>query len=133
MIRRSPGRARRGVVLAEAAVVYPAFLALLMGTIVVGLGVFRYHQVTYVACEAARWASVRGPGYQAETKQAAPTTADVLTYARGKLVGMDSAALTGSLSMDSTTATVTLNYHWVPEAYLPAVSFSSTATAPITY
>ncbi|WP_165250977.1 TadE family protein [Paludisphaera soli] len=131
--RQGRGRLRRGVVLVEAAIVYPVFLMLILGTIVMGLGIFRYHQVTYVACESARWASVRGPAYRAETNQAAPTTADVLTYARGKLVGMDSNALTGSLTMSTTSATVTLQYQWVPEAYFPAITFTSTATAPITY
>ncbi|AMV38172.1 TadE family protein [Planctomyces sp. SH-PL62] len=133
MRRNRQGRGRRGIVLVEAAVVYPVLLTLLLGTFVLGLGIFRYHQVTYLACEAARWASVRGKEFQAEAKQPAPTSATMLQFARDKAVGMDATALTGELLMTSSTATVTLRYQWVPEAYLPAVTFRSTATSPISY
>lgn len=133
MRRNRQGRGRRGIVLMEAAVVYPVLLTLLLGTFVLGLGIFRYHQVTHLACEAARWASVRGPEFQSETKQAGPTSAAMLQFARGKAVGMDATALTGELLMTSSTATVTLRYQWVPEAYLSAVTFKSTATSPISY
>jgi len=133
MIRRNR-KARRGAAAVETALAYSILIPILLGTLVVGLGVFRYHQLNAIACESARWASVRGPTYQGETGGSAPTTSDMLKYARSKAEGMDQAKLNGSLVMSSDTATVTLQYQWVPEtSVLQPMTFTATAAAPITY
>ena len=49
------------------------------------------------------------------------------------MAGLDSTKLSGTLTMTSQTATVTLTYQWVPEAYFSAVTFTSTSVMPITY
>ena len=51
---------RRGAAAVEFAAVAPVLILLLFGTVVGGLGIFRYHQVATLAREAARYASVRG-------------------------------------------------------------------------
>ena len=134
LIRHLKGRkARRGVALAETACVFLLFIPLLMGTVVVGLGVFRYHQVNHLAGEAARWASVRGETYQQEQNQPAPTNAAVLDFVKDRMVGLDADALSAELTMTSGRATVTLRYQWTPEALIRPIEFVSTASAPITY
>jgi Flp pilus assembly protein TadG len=125
---------RRGVVLAEMAIVLPAMLLLILGTIVVGLGVFRYHQIAYLAREGARWASTHGPTYCMDQKASTPTAQDVLTQAVvPHMAGLSSADLTPSLTWNTgltlPMATFTLSYRWVPEAFLPAETFTNTSTS----
>jgi Flp pilus assembly protein TadG len=66
MLGRKPSRRRRGVHLVECALVFPIFMTLVVGMVVLGMAVFRYQQVAYLAREGARWASVRGAQYQRE-------------------------------------------------------------------
>jgi hypothetical protein len=134
-VRNSPSPARRGVTTAECGVVYALTLLLIMGTIIEALGVFRYQQVATLAREGARWASVRGATYQQETGQAAPTYQDVLTNVISpKMVALDATQLTGTLTMTSNTATVTLTYSWTPEGFFHTpVTLTSTSVVPITY
>ena len=65
--RRKSQLRRRGVSVVEAAVVYPITILLLLGTVVLGLGVFRYQQIQSLAREGARYASVHGPQYAADS------------------------------------------------------------------
>jgi hypothetical protein len=133
---RGPGyRARRGITAAECGIVYSVTLLLIMGTIIEGLGVFRYQQVSSLAREGARWASVRGATYQSEQSASAPTSSDVLNNViTPKAVGLDPSNLTCTLTMTATTATVTLTYQWTPEAFgFSAVPLTSTSVMPITY
>jgi hypothetical protein len=127
--------ARRGVTTAECGVVYSITLLLIVGTIIEGLGVFRYQQLSWLAREGARWASVRGATYQSENSASAPTSANVLTnVVTPMMVGLDSTQLTCTLSMTSTTASVTLTYNWVPEGFLTTpITLTSTSVMPITY
>lgn len=62
---RYPYAARRrpGTSLVEAAVVYPIVFMLMLGLLVGGMGVFRYQEVSHLAREGARWASVHGAQY----------------------------------------------------------------------
>src|SRR5437588_12905089 len=76
LYRRRP--IRRGALLVESAVIYPALFFLLFGLIVGGLGIFRHQQVACQAREATRWASVRGARYQKETGQPSPTQDQIL-------------------------------------------------------
>ena len=124
---------RRGVVLAETAVVYSVALLLLIGMIIAGLGVFRYQQLSALAREGARWASVHGPTYQSEQNKSAPTSDDVYTNAIApKMVGLDPTQVSYALSTTTNTVTVTLSYQWVPEAFFGPVTLTSTSTMPIT-
>src|SRR5207302_8634228 len=117
-VRTSGSRARRGVTTAECGVVYSITLLLIMGTIIEGLGVFRYQQLSSLAREGARWASVHGPTYQTETGKAAPTSQNVLdNVITPAMVGLDPSQLTCTLTMTATTATVKLTYVWTPEAF----------------
>ncbi len=134
MKRRRDPRSRRGVVLAEAAVVYPVLLLFLLGIVTLGLGVFRHEQVAALAREGARWASVHGPTYQKEHNKPALTSEDVKsTVIIPKMVGLDPSQLTCTLTMTSGMATMTLSYNWIPETLFSPITLSSTAKAPIMY
>jgi Flp pilus assembly protein TadG len=57
-------RRRRGSHILECALVCPLLILMSIGTLVVGMGVFRYQQTASLAREGSRWASVRGWQYQ---------------------------------------------------------------------
>ena len=119
MIVRTRGRPRRGIVLVEAAVVYPVFLMVLLGCGVAGLGLFRHHEVSYLARESARWAAMQ---------DAPPAASEILeAVVRPKAVGIDlgSVSITPSYAGDMTT--VTISYGWTPEAFFGPVAIRSTA------
>ena len=46
---------------------------------------------------------------------------------------MNTSNLSCTLTMTNGMATVTLNYTWVPEAYLSSTTLTSKASVPITY
>src|SRR5690242_13165409 len=60
---------RRGALTVEASIVMPVMMLLMLMIIVGGYGVFLYEQTALLACEAARWASVRGQSAQPPTQQ----------------------------------------------------------------
>jgi Flp pilus assembly protein TadG len=126
---------RRGVTAAECGVVYALTLLLIVGTIIEGLGVFRYQQIALLAREGARWASVHGSTYQQEKNASAPTSQDVLdNVITPKMVGLDATQLTCTLAMTSTTASVTISYTWTPEGFFNTpMTLTSTSIMPITY
>ena len=139
-VRRTHHRTgrRRGVVMAEAGIVYSLTILLVMETLVVGLGIFRYQEVAHLAGEGARWASIRGATYQAEREAAAPTVQDVIAGAvvpRSML--LDRTKLTATLTWDNAstpkTVSFTLNYQWTPEMFLVPVVLRCTATQPVSY
>src|SRR6516165_2943741 len=78
MIRVSRTVRRRGATVVECAIIYPITFLLMLGLIIGGLGVFRYQEISSVAREGARWASVHG--YQS-AQEANPTGAATLTTA----------------------------------------------------
>ncbi len=61
----------------EMAVISSALFIVILGSVVGSLGVFRYQQVSAVAREAARYASVHGGQYAADTGNAAATTSTI--------------------------------------------------------
>ena len=131
---RAGPRARRGVTTAECGVVYSITMLLILGTIIEGLGVFRYQQVSSLAREGARWASVHGPTYQQEKNKSAPTSQDVYNNVIvPKMVLLDPSQLTCTLTMTSNTAAVTLTYNWFPEGFFSPITLTSTSVLPITY
>ena len=119
----------------ESALTYTVLMMLVLGTIVMGLGVFRYQQVASLAREGSRWASVHGPTYVSEQGQPAIAASDVMTNAiLPKIIVLDSTALTcTNFSMSSGNATVTLTYKWTPEAFFAPVTMTSTSVTPILY
>ena len=65
-LSRTLQRHRRGSYVLECALVCPVLVLLSVGTVVLGMGVFRYQQMASLARDGARWASVRGWQYQAD-------------------------------------------------------------------
>jgi Flp pilus assembly protein TadG len=136
MIRKRM-RDRRGMSVVESAVVYPVTILIIIGTIVIGLGVFRYQQLQSLAREGARFASVRGPDYVASgtgTAEASPAT--VLAYVQGLAVGLEGLSCTEVTYSSGTipcTVTVTLTYTWKPEGYFKSQSWTASSTVVVTY
>ena len=140
--RRKGLKGRRGTSAVEAAVVYPVTILLLIGTVVLGLGVFRYQQVQCLAREGARYASVHGPQYAADSQKPYATSQDVLDYITHNLaVGLQtndlSCTVTWSPNPPTTstpsTVSVYLTYTWNPEAYFTSMTVSATSVMPVTY
>jgi hypothetical protein len=73
----------------------PLVLMLILGTCIIGLGIFRYQQVATLAREGARYASVHGSQYVAVTGNSAMTAANIYTNAILPLaVGLNTSNLT---------------------------------------
>ena len=137
MIRRKPrGWRRRGTSAVEGAVVYPVAILLLMGTLILGLGIFRYQQLQFLARQGARYASVHGPTYASENDQAKASASTVLAHVQGLSVGLqglDCSAVTYSAATVPCTVGVTLTYTWDPGALFSPVTWTVTSTMPVTY
>jgi Flp pilus assembly protein TadG len=137
MIHRNTGmRRRRGVTAVECAVVYPVAILLLMGTIILGLGVFRYQQLQFLARQGARYASVHGPTYASESGQSTATTSTVLSYVQEMAVGLsglDCTSVQYSSSSMPCSVSVTLTYTWTPEKLFSPMTWTATSTMPVTY
>lgn len=133
--RRAMATDRRGATVVEVAIVAPLTFMMLIGLMVGGAGTFRYQQVSTLAQEGARWASVRGPNYKARTGNPMPSAQEVFQNAiRPFATSIDLDQLQYSVTRDSenATVTVTLNYTWLPEAFGERMTMTSTAVAPIT-
>jgi Flp pilus assembly protein TadG len=143
MIPKRDRADRRGAAMLEAAMVYPVTMLLLIGTVVLGIAVFRYEQVQSLAREGARYASVHGPTYASEQNASYATNATVLSYIETMAVGMQSSVLSCSVTWSPSPpsasipsiVTVELSYSWVPEAYFKkqAVSLTASSSMPVTY
>ena len=149
-MRTQPRNRRRGATLVEFAVVFPVLMLIVIGIIIYGLGVFRYQQVSWLAREGARWASVRGAQYAKETGLPAATASDVLTRAVApRAVVLDPSLLSCTVTWSKSnrtseynatnatyvgnTVTVTLSYRWTPEWSGQVVTLASSSTVPMTY
>lgn len=133
-VQHARSRWRLGATIMEVAVTAPVAFLVLIGFMVGGLGVFRYQQVASLAREGATYASLHGPFYHKRTGQPIATTEDVRNNAILPLAtGLDPEALHCSLDMntDANTVTVTVQYDWIPEAFLPASTLSSTSVMVI--
>jgi Flp pilus assembly protein TadG len=137
MIRRKPAdRRRRGLSAVECAAVYPVAILLLVGTLIMGLGVFRYQQLQFLARLGARYASVHGPTYASESGQSKASTSTVLAYVKGMAVGLDGldcTAVTYSATTVPCTVSVTLAYTWKPGKLFSPMTWTVTSTMPVTY
>ena len=120
----------------ESALVYSVLLMMVIGTMVMGLGIFRYQQIASLAREGSRWASVHGPTYQSENNAAAPTDADLKAVILAKAVILDSGALTCDLDqtqLAAGVASVSLTYTWTPEAYFSPIKMTSKSVMTVSY
>jgi Flp pilus assembly protein TadG len=134
---------RRGVAALEAALVYPVAMLLLIGTVVLGIAVFRYEQLQALAREGARYASVHGPTYASEQNSSYATSSTVLTYVDTMTAGLQQNSLNCTVTWapnpptttTPSTVTVQLSYAWVPEGFFPkqAVNLPAASTMPVTY
>ncbi len=138
MILKRHKSIRRGVSAVEAAIVYPVTMLLLIGTVVLGIGVFQFQQLESLADEGARYASVHGPLFAASNNMSVASPSTVLTYLEGLTVGLNGLKCT-SVAYSSTSTTVpgsvsvTVTYTWVPGAYFRSTTWSATATVLVTY
>jgi Flp pilus assembly protein TadG len=143
---------RRAATIVQFAVVAPVTFLLLLGLLIGGLGIFRYQEVAYLAREASRWASVRGAQYATDTKNTAASASDVYNQVISpQAKGLNLSKLTYSVTWSTdnnqfhtktvnnvvvkiaNTVTVTVNYNWVPEAFLGGMTLSSTSVATMSY
>jgi Flp pilus assembly protein TadG len=154
-------RNRNGAVAVETAIVFSVLVFLLVMLIVGGMGVFRYQQTACLAREAARWASVRGSGYQQDTGQNSPTEAEIRTNAvlplavgmqtnglsvqvqwvngaTGQAVNWDSSSKaptskTTSGDTVANTVRVTVTYQWSPGLLIGSLDFKSVSEVPMSF
>jgi Flp pilus assembly protein TadG len=143
---------RAGVTVVESAVVYPVVFLLVVGLLVGAWGVFRYQELASLARRATRYASVHGTQYAFDTKNPAATPQDIYDNAIAPYaIGFDTSRLTysvtwntnnapthvinvnGSVTPVRNTVTVTINYRWLPEAFLGEIQLSSTSVMPMSY
>jgi Flp pilus assembly protein TadG len=136
----------------EFAIVGSATFVILLGLLIGGLGIFRYQQVSRLARDASRWASVHGTQYALDTKNTAATATDVYNKVISpNAAGLDLTKLTYSVTWNTSnspyhtatvngsqvnvanTVTVTITYQWVPEALVGGVNLSSTSVTVMSY
>jgi Flp pilus assembly protein TadG len=72
---------RPGVTAVESAVVLAVLLVMILAIIAGGYGVFRHQQAACLACEGARYASVRGADFKKDTDKASPTKQELIDAA----------------------------------------------------
>ena len=144
MIRSRNRDRRRGVSAVEAGVVYPITMLVLIGQLVLGIGVFRYEQLQFLAREGARYASVHGPTYASENSSSGATIAtpaqiqsNVITPLGAGMTGVSCTVTWNPNPPTTTTAstvTVQLSYSWVPEAlFKTSTTFTASSTMPVVY
>jgi Flp pilus assembly protein TadG len=143
---------RRAATMVEFAVVCSLTLLILLGLLIGGLGIFRYQQVARLARDASRWASLHGTQYAQDTKNPAATAQDVYNQVISpKATALNLSHLTYSVTWNTSnspyhmatvngqqikmanTVTVTINYQWIPEAFLGGKTLSSTSVSVMSY
>jgi hypothetical protein len=134
--RRRKSCERRGLSAIEGAAVYPTTIFLLMGTVIMSLGIFRYQQLQFLAREGARYASVHGPTYASESGQPVASPSTVLAQVQGMAVGLSGLSCSVQFLPEPTmpcTVSVALTYTWTPEAFFSPITWTVTSTMPVTY
>jgi Flp pilus assembly protein TadG len=136
----------------EFALVGAVTFLLLIGLLIGGLGIFRYQQVARLARDASRWASVHGTQYAIDTNNSAATATDVYKQAIVPgATGLDLTHLTYAVTWNTSnspyytttvngfqakvanTVSVTINYQWIPEAFVGGITMSSTSVSVMSY
>jgi Flp pilus assembly protein TadG len=112
---------RRGATTVETAIVIPVVLMFTVGMCIMGLGIYRYEQMATLAREGARYASVHGSQYAADTGNAAAASTDVYNNAIKPLAsGLNPSKLTYQVQWGTE---VTGSWVWT--------SWDSSSKAPI--
>jgi Flp pilus assembly protein TadG len=136
---RQQSRRRRGGLMLECAVLFPAAFTIIVGMIIGALGIFRYSELACLAREGARYAAVHGATYAQVTGKTAATASDVYNNAiLPEVVGLDTSQLTYSVTWNpnntpGNTVTVKLSYNWIPEAYWGTMTLESTSVMTVAY
>jgi len=136
----------------ESALVFPVTFLMILSVVIMGLGVFRYQEMSSLARRAARYASVRGTQYARETGKPAATPTDIYNGAiKPYAFSLDLSKLNysvtyqgtnspstpgvrnGDVILNGNTVTVTITYSWVPEALLGGITLTSTSVLPMSY
>lgn len=140
MIRRistshSRSASRRGSALVEVAFVGPVALLLIIGIIVAGIGVYRFQQVSTLAREGVRWASMHGPKYEKQTYSPPITADDVFEKAIAPMLGSSGSKSGFNVELEwgpnRGSVIVTVSYPWQPQAFFKPVDLRSRAEAPV--
>ena len=149
---------RKGATVVEFAIIGPLLFLLLIGFAVLGMGVFKYQEVAYLARQGARYASIHGAQYHIDNKlppgdQTSWTgeiknqgvlpwvvglEASRITVTASWLTGNNRAnegnESTGFQTTINNNVTVTVSYSWLPESYLAGpFTLTSTSTVPMSY
>ena len=140
-VRRTPNPPRRGVQAVEAAIVLPVVMMLTLGTCSTAMGVYYYQLVATLAREGARYASVHGTQYAADTGNSPATAADIYNNAILPMaVGLNPSHLTSSVTWNATNSpynnsvSVTVTYQWTPDLYITGPLYlTSTSVMPMSY
>lgn len=95
-------KARTGSVLIESALIYPVLFLIVLAIVILGVGVFRYQQVSHISREASRWASVHGNKYAQENNTTAATPQDIYDKAiKPYAAGMQLEGITYSVTWNT--------------------------------
>ncbi|WZP01144.1 TadE/TadG family type IV pilus assembly protein (plasmid) [Isosphaeraceae bacterium EP7] len=147
-------RRRRGAAMLEAALVLPVLFMLIFGLVVVGMAVSCHQQVTLLAREGARYASVHGAGHAKDTGGAEATEETVYSQAiLPKAVGLDPGQITSTVTWDHSSkspiyqptgsstlyrinyVTVVVSYKWrapsFPGSAARTITLTSTSRMPL--
>jgi Flp pilus assembly protein TadG len=106
---------RKGATLVEFAIVAPVIFLLILFMIVGAMGVFRYQEVSHLAREATRYATVHGGWYAADgmpakTGEAAiASDSDIQAFVIGRAVALDTSKLTSTAVWSAPPGTVPIN------------------------
>jgi Flp pilus assembly protein TadG len=145
---------RSGTTVVESAIVYPLTFLLIIGLVVAGLGVFRYQELSSLTRRAARYAAVRGKQYAQETGNPAATPDSIYNNAiKPYAFSLDLSKLNYSVTYNTentpttpiiqngkvvwrgNSVSVTINYTWLPEAFIKGtgITLTSTSVVPMAY
>ena len=116
-------------------------MLLLLGTVVLGLGVFRYQQLQSLAREGRGTPRCTARNMPSDSGNSYATNSSVLTYIETLAVGLDNTKLSCTVTWSPSpptvttpsTVTVQITYDWVPEGYFQSVTLTASSVMPVTY
>jgi Flp pilus assembly protein TadG len=146
LLPKKQGR-RQGAVVVECAIVYPVVFLLTISMLVGAQGVYVYQEMSHLAREASRWASLHGTDYQQDNGKPPTTQTDVYNNVIApNLYMLDASQLTyavvwnptqqpynvplqnfGASTPYASSVTVTLQYQWNPVFFFSPMTLQSTS------
>lgn len=156
MIYRNIKDTRSGASVIEFAIIAPITFIIIIVILTLGLGIFRYQECSYLARQAARYASVHGQQYAKDTGNKAATSQSIYDNAiKPGMVILDPNQLTYTVTYSdpknvnsqyyatlvnnkdvftNNTVTVTITYQWSAQPFFKNfITLQSTATMPMSY